>query len=76
MYWLYRAQTATRCSGHTQAGSTHWQAYGSTALYVDIDTSACGHATTPLYLTSLGASPWTKMPNYLIYTVKDVVERF
>jgi hypothetical protein len=46
--------TAAICEGNTPAGSTAWQQDQANSLYVDIDTSACGFATTPLYFTSLG----------------------
>jgi RHS repeat-associated protein len=42
------------CTGRTTPGSTNWIAYDSKSIYVDVNTSACGFASAPLYLTSLG----------------------
>jgi subtilisin family serine protease len=44
------------CTGQTTAGSTNWQAYFATGLYVDINTSVCGFSSTPLYHTSIGGT--------------------
>jgi RHS repeat-associated protein len=44
------------CSGQTTAGSTNWQVESSTIIRVDVDTSACGLGSTPLYFSSLGGS--------------------
>lgn len=42
------------CTGSTTMGSTAWVGAGVTdVIRVNIDTSACGFATTPLYFTSL-----------------------
>ncbi len=43
-------------AGSTVAGSTNWRAYGSNAIYLDVDTSAAGFTSTPVYLTSIGGS--------------------
>jgi hypothetical protein len=40
--------------GSTVPGATAWRAYNKNSLLVDIDTSAAGFTTTPLYFTSLG----------------------
>jgi hypothetical protein len=39
-------------SGRTEPGATNWQVH-SDGVYVDVDTSAAGFATTPIYVTSL-----------------------
>jgi len=41
-------------SGSTTPGATNWEAYGESALYVDVDTSAAGFTQTPVYVTSIG----------------------
>ncbi|NEQ83513.1 MAG: hypothetical protein F6K26_25930, partial [Moorea sp. SIO2I5] len=40
------------CCGKTPEGSTNWQPYvgGIEGIYVDVDTSACGFQSTPIYL--------------------------
>lgn len=44
-------------SGSTPSGSTNWQQYpGGAGVFVDVDTSAAGFKTTPVYLTSIGGS--------------------
>jgi hypothetical protein len=50
---LYGAATGV-CKGQTAPGATAWQQYVDGALYLDVNTSACGFTSTPLYLTSLG----------------------
>lgn len=57
--WLaipYNTDNADFCTGQTVAGSTNWQNYSATGIYLDVDTSACGLAAAPRYLTSLGGS--------------------
>ncbi len=41
-------------SGRTTPGATNWQVERSTTIYVDVDTSAAGFTTTPVYVTSIG----------------------
>jgi|GEM_PF-3464486 len=53
--WL-GVPAATTNSGSTTPGATAWQAFGSNAIYVDINTAASGFATTPLFFTSLGGN--------------------
>lgn len=44
-------------SGSTPAGSTSWQQYpGGRGVFVDINTSAAGFTTTPVYITSIGGA--------------------
>jgi len=43
------------CGGQTPS-VTNWHDYVKNAIYVDVDTSKCGFATTPKYFTSLGGS--------------------
>ncbi|NEO43619.1 MAG: hypothetical protein F6K55_05565 [Moorea sp. SIO4A3] len=55
--------TALRiCCGKTPEGSTNWQPYlgGTEGIYVDVDTSACGFKSTPIYLVNMhgNASNW------------------
>ncbi|NEP36057.1 hypothetical protein [Moorena sp. SIO3B2] len=46
--------TALRiCCGKTPEGSTNWQPHGSEGIYVDVDTSACGFQSTPIYLVNM-----------------------
>ncbi|NEO47469.1 MAG: hypothetical protein F6K55_26450 [Moorea sp. SIO4A3] len=48
--------TALRiCCGKTPEGSTSWQPYvgGIEGIYVDVDTSACGFQSTPIYLVNM-----------------------
>lgn len=44
------------CSGSTKPDATAWQQFASQALYVDVDTSACGYTAAPLYFASLGGN--------------------
>lgn len=48
------ANGAKIASGITTPGSTNWQVYGETGIYVDVDTSAAGFTTTPVYVISIG----------------------
>ncbi|WP_424097821.1 hypothetical protein [Moorena producens] len=47
--------TALRiCCGKTPEGSTNWQRIsGGGGIYVDVDTSACGFQSTPIYLVNM-----------------------
>ncbi|WP_424097824.1 hypothetical protein [Moorena producens] len=77
--------TALRiCCGKTPEGSTNWQVYDSTpkGLYVDIDTSACGFKSTPIYIANLhgdsanfkttgGSSPYNRTAKgFRIYVIR------
>ena len=57
-------------SGSTTPGSTNWQAYGTTGVYLDVDTSAGKFATTPKYITSIGgnSSHWATTGATSIYS--------
>jgi hypothetical protein len=57
-------------AGSTPIGTTNWQAYGSNAIYLDVDTSAAGFTATPRYFTSLGGSSghWTAQGINAIYS--------
>ena len=57
-------------SGSTSPGSTNWQAYGSNAIYVDVDTDAAGFTATPRYFTSLGGlgNHWDALGVNAIYS--------
>lgn len=44
------------CSGNTATDGTGWVQYGSTGIYIDVNTSGCGFTSTPRYFTSLGGS--------------------
>lgn len=39
--------------GETPEGATNWVQYGSTGLYVDVDTSKACFLKTPTYITSI-----------------------
>jgi len=44
-------------AGSTIPGATDWKLYeGAPGIYLDVDTSAAGFASTPIYITSLGGS--------------------
>ncbi|WP_241759419.1 S8 family peptidase [Pyxidicoccus parkwayensis] len=60
---------STLCTGQTPYGSTGWQQYSTDGIYLDVNTAACGFASTPLYLTSLGgdAGNWTASGATAIY---------
>ena len=45
------------CAGSTAALGTRWQIYGLTALYLDVDTTACGYADTPAYFAEVVGAP-------------------
>jgi bacterial leucyl aminopeptidase len=57
-------------SGSTTPGSTNWQAYGTTGVYLDVDTSAGKFTTTPKYVTSIGgaSSHWATTGATSIYS--------
>ena len=48
------------CSGKTIEGDTAWIQYGSSGIYVDVDTSSCGFDATPIYLVNMhgNSSNW------------------
>lgn len=56
-------------SGATPEDDTDWQAYGTETIYLDVDTSAAGFTSTPLYITSLGGdhSHWEVVGATSIY---------
>lgn len=41
-------------SGQTTPGSTNWVQYGTTGLYVDVDTSLGDFSAVPNYMSSIG----------------------
>jgi hypothetical protein len=51
--WLGVPKTDT-FAGDTPIGATNWMAYTSNTIYLDVDTSAAGFTSTPLYFASLG----------------------
>ena len=57
-------------SGQTTPGATNWKAYGTSSIYLDVDTSAAGFTATPRYFTSLGGSDshWTAQGINAIYS--------
>lgn len=57
-------------AGRTPAGSTAWQVYAATGIFVDVNTSAAGFAQTPIYLTSIGGdgSHWATIGATSIYS--------
>eukprot|EP00565_Helicotheca_tamesis_P006194 CAMPEP_0185724440 /NCGR_PEP_ID=MMETSP1171-20130828/921_1 /TAXON_ID=374046 /ORGANISM="Helicotheca tamensis, Strain CCMP826" /LENGTH=787 /DNA_ID=CAMNT_0028392291 /DNA_START=15 /DNA_END=2378 /DNA_ORIENTATION=+ len=42
------------CSG--QSSQTDWKVYAHNSIYIDVDTSQCGFADTPVYVTSLSGT--------------------
>ncbi|HZI16395.1 MAG TPA: S8 family peptidase [Myxococcus sp.] len=58
------------CTGQTPAGATGWQQYDANGIYLDVSTAACGFASTPLYLTSIGgwSSHWITLGATSIYS--------
>jgi subtilisin family serine protease len=69
--WLavpFNTANADLCNGQTVAGSTNWQNYSPTGIFLDVDTSACSLSSTPRYLTSLvGNSHWKTLGATSIY---------
>ena len=53
--WL-GVPTTNANSGATPKGTTNWKAFGTNAIYVDVNTAAAGFASAPLYFTSLGGT--------------------
>jgi hypothetical protein len=46
--------TAQRiCTGTTPVGTTAWQVYSASGIYVDVNTSACGFTATPTYIVNM-----------------------
>jgi hypothetical protein len=43
-------------AGRTPIGSTAWQVYGPTGIFVDVPTGAAGFSQTPIYVVSLGGN--------------------
>ncbi len=55
---LAEAERVPYCHGETTEGPGNWVPYGSSGVYIDVDTSKCGLSETPVYLVSLeGQSP-------------------
>jgi secreted trypsin-like serine protease len=63
------SQPARPCSGRTIPGSTDWQQFGTDGVYVNIDTSACGLTSAPLYFSTIGGDGghWTARGASSIY---------
>merc|ERR1719379_1349255 len=57
------------CANQTTVGSTDWRQYGADGIYVDVDTSACVFATTPVYASGLGGdnSHWASRGSSELY---------
>ena len=43
-------------AGRTEPGNTHWKAFSSNGLVLDVDTSAACFKKCPVYVTSLGGN--------------------
>lgn len=43
-------------SGRTTPGTTNWQVYSPSGIYLDVDTSSGRFTGTPAYLTSIGGT--------------------
>jgi hypothetical protein len=57
-------------SGKTQPGKTDWEVYAtSPGIYVDVDTTAAGFSTIPVYITSIGGTDhhWTTTGGSSVY---------
>ena len=56
-------------SGSTPSGSTAWQVYNASGVYVDVNTSAALFGSTPLYFTSIGGntSHWSTIGATSVY---------
>ncbi len=60
-------------SGRTLPGDTNWQQYNppaNTGIFLDVDTSAAGFSSTPVYTTSIGgnSSHWATTGATSIYS--------
>jgi hypothetical protein len=55
LQWLGVPKTSIN-AGFTPSGTTNWQAYGTNAIYVDVNASTAGFAATPFYIASLGGN--------------------
>src|SRR4028119_986415 len=67
---LQTVQSALIARGSTPVGNTAWQQYfNGEGVFVDVDTSSAGFATTPIYITSLGgnSSHWVTTGATSIY---------
>jgi hypothetical protein len=56
-------------SGKTIPGNTDWQPYNENGIVVQVDTSAAGFSSTPVYVTSLGGtgSMWSTSGGSSVY---------
>lgn len=52
----YGTDNTKIASGSTTPGATNWQVYNQGGIYVDVDTSAAGFTSTPVYVTSIGGN--------------------
>lgn len=67
------SQPKVVCAGQTTPGDTNWQVYTSTGVYVDVDTSACNLASTPIYTMSLGgySTHWETTGGSSVYSADE-----
>lgn len=69
--WIRKTMGLTErtCSGRTVPGATAWKQYGSSGVYLDVDTSPCSFGETPLYFASVGGNKnhWTTTGATSIY---------
>lgn len=58
-------------AGRTPQGSTNWQVYSPTGIYVDVDTSAGKFTKPPVYITSIGgvSSHWATTGANSVYPI-------
>ncbi len=61
-------------SGRTPQGTTNWQVYTATGIFVDVDTSAGRLTKNPVYVTSIGgtSSHWATTGASSIYPIPPV----
>ena len=56
-------------SGQTPPGSTAWQVYSPTGIFVDVNTTAAKFSSVPAYVTSIGGkgSHWSTTGGSSVY---------
>ncbi|HEY4899323.1 MAG TPA: hypothetical protein VIH91_00760 [Terriglobales bacterium] len=61
-------------AGRTAPGSTAWQVYGPTGIYVDVDTRVAGFTQTPVYVVSISGNSmhWATVGRTSVYSATNV----
>lgn len=69
LQWLGVPKTDTN-AGNTPRAATNWKAYTGSSIYIDVDTSAAGFASAPLYFTSIcgNTNQWSAQGVSAIYS--------